>query len=152
MEYRRLTEIEKSDLKSRHKVERDRRVCDRIKAVLMYDDGYSFDEIAKVLLLSREGIRKHLIDYHGDNKLHTENGGNYSKFTSEQENDLIKHLETFNGEYIIEFLKKLEETNRDKSKIYLICDNAGYHKSRKVKEYLQNTRIELIFLPPIAQI
>ncbi|MCC8419265.1 MAG: transposase, partial [Rickettsia endosymbiont of Glossina mortisans submortisans] len=29
-------------------------------------------------------------------------------------------------------------------------DNAGYHKSKKVKEYLQNTRIELIFLPPYS--
>ena len=99
MEYRKLTEEERSELRSRHKNERDKRVCDRIKAVLMYDDGYSLDEIAKVLLLSREGIRKHLIDYHEDNKLHTQNGGNYSKLTSEQENDLIKHLETNNYVY-----------------------------------------------------
>lgn len=46
-----------------------------------------------------------------------------------------------NGDYIINFLKKLEETNQEKSRIYLICDNAGYHKSHKVQEYLQNSKI-----------
>ncbi|MFU7503163.1 MAG: transposase [Candidatus Tisiphia sp.] len=35
-----------------------------------------------------------------------------------------------------------------KEKIYLICDNAGYYKSKKVKEYLVNSKIELVFLPP----
>ena len=39
MEYRKLKEEERSELRSRHKNERDKRVCDRIKAVLMYDDG-----------------------------------------------------------------------------------------------------------------
>ncbi len=52
-----------------------------------------------------------------------------------------------NGDYIIEFLKELEANNQDKSKIYLICDNAGYHRSKKVKEYLQYSKIGLLFLP-----
>ncbi|WP_375327543.1 transposase [Candidatus Tisiphia endosymbiont of Nemotelus uliginosus] len=29
-------------------------------------------------------------------------------------------------------------------------DNAGYHKPKKVKEYLVNSKIELIFLPPYS--
>ena len=278
MEYEKLSNEAKEELRSRHKVERDRRVCDRIKAVLMYDNGYSLEEIAAVLLLSHEGIRKHLTDYHGQTKLEPENGGSYSKLTFEQENDLIKHLEAnnyvyardigfyiekeygvsytlagvikllhrlefsykkpklipgkldtakqeefkfqysllkanlakdeaiyfmdsvhpqyqtrakfgwirknviktlpsfsgwkrkhiigavnlkdlavvttdnpkVNGDYIIEFLKKLEEANQNKSRIYLICDNAGYHKSKKVKEYLEGKKIELLFLPPYS--
>ncbi|WPX96365.1 IS630 family transposase [Candidatus Bandiella euplotis] len=55
-----------------------------------------------------------------------------------------------NGDCIIEFLKKLEQENQDKNKIYLICDNAGYHRSGKVKAYLENSKIELIFLPPYS--
>jgi transposase len=55
-----------------------------------------------------------------------------------------------NGDYIVEFLKKLDESTESKSKIYLICDNAGYHKARKVKEYLAGSKIELIFLPPYS--
>jgi hypothetical protein len=53
---RRLTTQERLDLKIRHKKERDKRICDRIKAVLAYDDGYSYSEIAKILLLDDEKI------------------------------------------------------------------------------------------------
>ncbi|MCC8417779.1 MAG: hypothetical protein LN588_04745 [Rickettsia endosymbiont of Bryobia graminum] len=58
-----LTEEQREKLKGRHKTKRDGRLGDRIKAVLMYDAGYSNVEIAKVLLLSHEAIRKHIIDY-----------------------------------------------------------------------------------------
>lgn len=255
MEYKKLAVIERQELKAHHKQERDGRIRDRIKAVLMYDNGYSIAEISTVLLLSDEGIRKHLIDYHKDKNLKPENGGSYSKLTVVQEAELIVHLEDnnyvyardiglyierqygviytlagvikllhrlgfsykkpklipgeidlakqeefklqysllknnlakdesmyfmdsvhpqyqtrarfgwirkntvktlpsfsgwkrkhiigaidiknlnlvttdnpkVNGDYIIEFLKKLEENNQERSKIYLICDNAGYH-------------------------
>lgn len=55
-----------------------------------------------------------------------------------------------NGEYIIEFLEKLEANTEGKDKVYLICDNAGYHKSKIVKEHLKNSKIELIYLPPYS--
>jgi transposase len=32
--------------------------------------------------------------------------------------------------------------------IYVILDNAGYHKSREVEKYLANSRIKTVFLPP----
>ena len=34
-----------------HKSERDKRVCDRIKAILMFDNDYSYTEIADALLV-----------------------------------------------------------------------------------------------------
>lgn len=278
MGYKKLTAVERAGLKARHRGERDKRICDRIKAVLLYDDGYKLLEIAKILLLSHEGVRKHLEDYHRQEKLATENGVSYSKLNNQQEAELIIHLEgnnyvyardiglyierqygviytlagvikllhrlgfsykkpklipgkidlakqeefklqysllknnlakdeciyfmdsvhpqyqtrarfgwirknvvktlpsfsgwkrkhiigaidlkslnlvttdnpKVNGDYIIEFLKKLAENNQEKSKIYLICDNAGYHRSKKVREYLQNSKIELLFLPPYS--
>jgi transposase len=273
-----LTEEQRKELIVSHRSERDRRVCDRIKAVLMYDDGYNYTEIAKVLLLSHEAIRKHIIDYQKANKLHTDNGGSTSKLSKAQQDELVTHLETNNyvyakdimhyienkygviytivgvtkllyklgfvykkpklvpakldadkqeqfkldynllkgnlgateviyfmdgvhpqyqarakcgwirknqdktlptfsgwkrkhmigainlenlqlvstenpkidGDQIINFLQKLEQENNDKDKIYLICDNASYHKSKKVKEYVAHTKIELVFLPPYS--
>ena len=68
MSIRKLTQIEKADLKTRHKGERDGRIRDRIKAVLLYD-------------LSDEAVRKHLNDYYKINKLAPEGGGSYSKLT-----------------------------------------------------------------------
>lgn len=278
MEYRKLTNSEIDKLRAAHRVEGEGRVRDRIKAVLMYDKGYKLEEIGAVLILSHEGIRKHLLDYHQKEKLAPENGGSYSKMSAQQEEELTKHLEDnnyvyardvglyieksygisytlpgvikllhrlgfsykkpklipgkldmnkqeefklqysllkgqlakdeaiyfmdsvhpqyqtrarfgwirknvvktlpsfsgwkrkhiigainledlavvttdnpkVNGDYVIEFLKKLEDTNKGKSKIYLICDNAGYHKSKKVKEYLDNKKTELVFLPPYS--
>lgn len=266
------------ELIERHGSERDRRICDRIKAVLMYDDGYSYDEIAKVLLLSHEAIRKHIRDFLKFQKLKPENGGSESKLSQAEQQELSRHLEDnnyivvkdicayvereygkrytvsgmvrllyrlgftykkpklvpgkldpekqeefklgykllknnlrqdeaiyfmdsvhpqyqararygwikkgtnktlpiysgwkrmhiigalnvanldlvkadkpkVNGDYIVEFLQQLEVQTRDKTKVYLICDNAGYHKSKKVKEYLRNSKIELLFLPPYS--
>ncbi|MBM3191514.1 MAG: IS630 family transposase, partial [Chlamydiae bacterium] len=36
-----LTEVEREQLKLQHKRERDKRICDRIKALLLYDEGWS---------------------------------------------------------------------------------------------------------------
>ena len=44
---RTLSELERKNLIATHKKERDGRICDRIKAVLLRDDGYSYSEIAK---------------------------------------------------------------------------------------------------------
>lgn len=58
-----LTTKEREKLIRRHRKERDKRICDRIKAVLAYDDGFSFSEIARILLLDDETIRRHIDDY-----------------------------------------------------------------------------------------
>ncbi|MDB6096510.1 MAG: family transposase, partial [Francisellaceae bacterium] len=57
---RKLNPTEKQELKSLHHKERDKRKCDRIKAVLAFDDGYSYVEIARILLLDDETIRRHI--------------------------------------------------------------------------------------------
>jgi transposase len=273
-----LTKEQREELVAQHKSERDRRICDRIKAVLMCADGYTYTEIAKVLLLTHEAIRKHIKDWELSKKLNTHNGGSASKLNKQQQSELAEHLESHNyvytkdvcayvenkygvrytiagmikllhrldfsykkpklvpgkldaqkqedwryqykllkgslkkqeviyfmdavhpqyqtrarcgwirknqektlptfsgwkrkhiigaieldglkvvsseknrvnGEGVIEFLKQLELSEPEKEKIYLICDNAGYHKSKKVKEYLVNSKIELIFLPPYS--
>jgi len=56
-------------------------------------------ERSKVLLLSDEGIRKHISDYHEENKLKPENGGSSSKLSFAQEKELIMHLEVNNYVY-----------------------------------------------------
>lgn len=47
-------------LRLRHRKERDGRNRDRIKAVIAFDDGYSYSEIARILLLDDETIRRHI--------------------------------------------------------------------------------------------
>jgi hypothetical protein len=70
-----LNNQQHSELRARHKLERDRRVCDRIKAVLLYDKGWSYERIAEALLLSEEAIRNHIEEFQEQNKLTPEGGG-----------------------------------------------------------------------------
>lgn len=88
-----LTQLEREDLKNRHKKERDKRICDRIKAVLLHDKGWNYDQIAEVLLLDNETVRLHIRDYQSVHKLKPENGGSQEKLTELQNQKLLDHLE-----------------------------------------------------------
>ena len=59
----------------------------------------------------------------------------------------IKIVDSTNSETFHEFL---EEIRRDRPRFCMILDNASYHKSKAVREYVGSTRsnIELEFLPP----
>jgi transposase len=88
-----LTPQERDGLKSQHRRERDKRICDRIKAVLLSDDSWSYDEIAHVLLLSEDAVKQHIQEYQLSQKLKPENGGSCSKLNAEQASLLIQHLQ-----------------------------------------------------------
>jgi len=88
-----LSENQKIQLKAQHKKERDKRVCDRIKAVLLYDKGWSYQHIAEALLLSDEAVRIHINDYQTSHKLKPENGGSSGKLSDKQAKDLLDHLQ-----------------------------------------------------------
>jgi transposase len=89
-----LSVEERNDLLARRKRERDGRVRDRIKAVLLWDDGLSYSEIARVLFLSDEGVRQQIDDYLKRNgKLRPENGGSQAQLSEEQSKKLEAHLE-----------------------------------------------------------
>lgn len=63
---------------------------------------------------------------------------------------LIREDQTINADSTIEFFKEIKDRYKDKSKIYLIVDNARYYRNKKVKEYTDKSRIEMIFLPPYS--
>lgn len=88
-----LSQKDREELKAQHKRERDKRICDRIKAVLLYDEGRGYQEIAHILLLTDEAIRQHIQDYLSLHKLKPESGGSESKLNDEQARDLLEHLE-----------------------------------------------------------
>ena len=67
-----LTEQKRAQLKLQHKQERDKRVCDRIKAILLYDEGWSPQQIAKILLISDQAVRDQVDEYKASNKLKPE--------------------------------------------------------------------------------
>lgn len=88
-----LNEKQKKHLEKRHGVERDRRVADRIKAVLLKSEGWTDQSIAQALRIHEETVRSHLKDWLSSEKLKPENGGSESKLNEEQSTKLSKHLE-----------------------------------------------------------
>jgi DNA-binding NarL/FixJ family response regulator len=54
-----LTRKERSELIKLHHHEDGRKFADRIKTILLLDDGYSYAEISKVLFLDDQTIRNY---------------------------------------------------------------------------------------------
>lgn len=97
---RKLSAKERNDLISQHRKERDGKIRDRIKAVLAYDDGYSYSEISRILLLDDETIRRHIKDYFTQHKLAPENGGNGSYLSEAESLELKRHLQEVTYLYV----------------------------------------------------
>jgi len=89
-----LSTIEQIGLLSDHKKERDGRVKDRIKAVLLYDKGKTVEEIAEFLFLNPTTIKCQIKEYRINQKLKPSNGGSQSKLTESQTKELSSHLES----------------------------------------------------------
>lgn len=105
-----LSEKERVQLKIQHKKERDGRIRDRIKAILLYDDGWSSQEIAKVLLITDESVRNHIEDYKRSQKLKPESGGSLEKLSLEQSFQLEAHLEEHTYLYVKDIVSYVEIT------------------------------------------
>ena len=88
-----LSQAERESLKAQHKKERDKRICYRINAVLLSNEGWTYQEIADALLLSDEAVRQHIQDYQTTHKLKPENGGSESKLNNQQTEVLLTRLQ-----------------------------------------------------------
>ena len=88
-----LTEQDRKQLKAQHKEERDKRICDRIKAILLYDECWTPQQIAKALLISDQAVRNHVDDYKSSCKLKPEGGGSGEKLSEQQSKRLEAHLQ-----------------------------------------------------------
>ena len=84
MNFKPLNTKTKSDLEKRHRRERDGRIRDRIKAVLLKSEGWSLRQIAQALRIHEETIHQHITDWLAEEKLKPENGGSHGKLSDEQ--------------------------------------------------------------------
>ena len=92
MEIKLSVEIKKT-LEARHRVERDGRVRDRIKAVLLKSEGWTNSAIAQALRISIDTVGQHLQDWRAAEKLKPENGGSTGKLNATQTAALDQHLQ-----------------------------------------------------------
>lgn len=81
-----------------HRYERNASQADRLKAMLLLDDGYTFEQISKILLLDDQTIRNYLSKYErgGTEGLLSDKYAGYSGCLSQdEESKLETHLEEF---------------------------------------------------------
>lgn len=88
-----LSEEAKRELDRRHRVERDGRVRDRIKAVLLKSEGWANVAIAQALRVHEDTISDHLQEWEKEQKLKPQNGGSVSKLNAQQTRVLDEHLQ-----------------------------------------------------------
>ncbi|KAG6558938.1 hypothetical protein RHABOEDO_001114 [Candidatus Rhabdochlamydia oedothoracis] len=53
-----ITRNQKDILKARHRHERDKRLCDRIKSILLLDEDWTYLQVTHALLLDDDTIRR----------------------------------------------------------------------------------------------
>jgi len=63
---------------------------------------------------------------------------------------IVRYDDTINAQSTIKLFQQIELQNPGAKRIHIICDNARYYHAQLVKDYLANSRIELVFLPPYA--
>lgn len=110
--YKILRESERAHLIEVHKKERDKRVADRIKAVLLYDDDWTPPKIAEALLIDEGTIRRHLNIYEEEKKLSPNHKGSKPKLNEEESKALSEHLELRTYLKIKDIQAYVEETFR----------------------------------------
>lgn len=105
-----LSQEQKEYLELLHRYEDDGRVRDRIKAVLLKNEGWTNKAIAQALRIHEETVRQHITDWVSDEKLKPENGGSYSKLNELQSQELMNHLETTTYTRVIDICSYVETT------------------------------------------
>ena len=63
---------------------------------------------------------------------------------------ILRDDERINAQSTIELFKQIEGQNPEAERIFVIVDNARYHRSRKVREFLETSKIKIEFLPPYS--
>ena len=88
-----LTIEQKKELVDQHRKEKDKKVGDRIKAIILSDEGWTYRLISEALLIDEETVSRHVQDYREKKKIKGEGGGSKSSLTAEQSNELVRHIE-----------------------------------------------------------
>jgi transposase len=127
-----LTPTQRAELLSHHKAERMRRFADRIKAVLLIDSGWTYEEVAEALFLDDATVRRYLQAYQAEGVtglVKDAYKGGVSKLTAFEENELVQHLlqVTYaSTKEIVEYVDKTYDTDFTLSGMRYLLKRLGF--------------------------
>jgi len=102
-----LSSKEKCQLEQRHKASKNGKERDRIKAILLYSEGWTVAMISQALRLHETSVNRHLNDYN-EKKLTPANGGSQSALNEAQTLELISHLEEHTYHHVHEIIEHVK--------------------------------------------
>ena len=105
-----LKEEEREALEVQHRACRDKRIADRIKAVLLHDSGWTDTMIAEALRISRPSVSNHINAYFSSKKLKPESGGSTPKLSRDQEEELDAYLTKHTHLFVKDIVAHVETT------------------------------------------
>ncbi|KAG6559024.1 hypothetical protein RHABOEDO_001008 [Candidatus Rhabdochlamydia oedothoracis] len=118
-----LTRNQKDILKARHRHERDKRLCDRIKSILLLDEGWTCPQVAHALLLDDDTIRRYYI-YSEDGKEALLNLNYTGKVCWLSQNQL-EQLKIYVKEEALHSAKQVINFAKDRFGIYISANSNG---------------------------
>jgi transposase len=124
-----LDNKKRQELLQQHKKERDSTIADRIKVVLLMDDGWSYEKIAKALFISEISVRRHFTQYTQENILKPCHKGSEPILDEKTSQELKSHLqETIYVKIkdIKQYILKTFEIEMSKSAIYVWLKKNGF--------------------------
>ena len=105
-----LSPEEKQALEIQHYQEKNRRKADRIKAILLRNDGWALSKIAQALRLHNDTVSRHIKDYLDNQCLDFNYKGSDERLTEDQSVELSQHLEENLYAKVIEIISYVSDT------------------------------------------
>jgi len=142
-----VTQQELDGLGYEYRYTSDRRYADRIKVVYLLGSGWPVGRVAQALMIDRESVHNHQKRYHkgGRQRLNINGVIDCNDLSA-----ILRYDGIINTQSTIKLFQQIELQNPGAERIQIICDNARYYHAQLVKDYLANSRIELVFLTPYA--
>jgi len=127
-----LPPSERNSLKALHRANRDKRICDRIKSILLLDNGWSFDKIATVLLLDSDTIRRYYRAYTEGGKellLVLHYSGKSAKLNNDQIEEIKSHVKEkipSSAKEVVKYIREQFDFEYSESAVILLLHRLGF--------------------------
>lgn len=124
--------------------------CDKNDVIVFIDAVHPEHQSQRICGWIQKGQVKHLPTTAKQTRLHFMGGLSLGE-NGDFHDICVKEYKTIKAEQGIDFFNDLQEKYKDKSNIYLICDNARSFKCKAINTYLENNkRVKIIYLPPYS--
>ncbi|GIU70491.1 MAG: IS630 family transposase [Candidatus Woesearchaeota archaeon] len=112
-----LTEEQKDIIKKQHRAIKNKKIADRLKAILLLNDGYTYEQVAHILLLDETTIRNYIKRYRekGIEGLIEDNYQGKIPFLNEEQ---IQELDEHLSQKVYTTIKEIREYIKKRFGIY----------------------------------